>query len=222
LQQLGDLAYERGWRILAAARHVPVGPLPDDVEVLDLGPLDARSLRLLLDAALRTPLATDVAERLHWWNSGNPRIALELADGLSPGQRRGGAHWPGPDAVGPVARRTFQVLLGGLDATAASRLANHPVLAAAGVLDRTVDDSEQWSVGLGTISVPPGSGDVNRLAARYPLLALLCREQAREAADAGAAEEGPVGGERPAFPVAATAASFKVALDVHRWWQRQR
>lgn len=216
LQQLGDLAYERGWRILAAARHVPVGPLPDDVEVLDLGPLDPRSLRLLLDAALRTPLAADVAERLHWWSSGNPRIALELADGLSPGQRRGGAHWPGPDAVGPVARRTFQVLLGGLDEAATSRLANHPVLAAAGVLDRTVDDSDRWSVGLGTISVPPGPGDVNRLAARYPLLALLCRERARETADGessdagppdgGPATGGPSDGDRPAFPVAATLA----------------
>lgn len=226
LQQLGDLAYERGWRILAAARHVPVGPLPDDVEVLDLGPLDARSLRLLLDAALRTPLAADVAERLHWWSSGNPRIALELADGLSPGQLRGGAHWPGPDGVGPVARRTFQVLLGGLDATARSRLANHAVLARAGVLDRTVDDSAQWSVGLGTISVPPGAGDVNRLAARYPLLALLCREQARGAADGGptdtgsagtrsagtrSVDSGSAGGERPAFPVAATLA--EVILD---------
>jgi DNA-binding CsgD family transcriptional regulator len=227
LQQLGDLAYERGWRILAAARHVPVGPLPDDVEVLDLGPLDARSLRLLLDAALRTPLAADVAERLHWWSSGNPRIALELADGLSPGQRRGGEHWPGPDGIGPVARRTFQVLLGGLDDVATSRLANHPVLAAAGVLDRTVDDSAQWSVGLGTISVPPGPGDVNRLAARYPLLALLCREQARGPSDGGPSDGGPsdggptdggptdtgsadgapaLGGERPAFPVAATLA----------------
>lgn len=212
LQQLGELAYERGWRILAAARHVPVGPLPDDVEVLDLGPLDARSLRLFLDAALGTPLAADVAERLHWWSSGNPRIALELADGLSPGQRRGGVHWPGPGAVGPVARRTFQVLLGGLDATARSRLAKHPVLAAAGVLDRTVDDSAQWSVGLGTISVPPGPGDVNRLAARYPLLALLCREQARGAADGGPtdggmADAGPAaGGEQPAFPVAASLA----------------
>jgi DNA-binding CsgD family transcriptional regulator len=222
LQQLGDLAYERGWRVLAAARHVPVGPLPDDVEVLDLGPLDARSLRLLLDAALRTPLAADVAERLHWWSSGNPRIALELADALSPAQRRGGTHWPGPDGVGPVARRTFQVLLGGLDATATSRLANHPVLAAAGVLDRTVDDSAQWSVGLGTISVPPGPGDVNRLAARYPLLALLCREQARAAADDEPADGGPSddepadagpapGGDRPTFPVAATLA--EVILD---------
>ncbi|MFC4629998.1 AAA family ATPase [Promicromonospora alba] len=217
LQQLGELAYERGWRILAAARHVPVGPLPDDVEVLDLGPLGARSLRLLLDAALRTPMAADVAERLHWWSSGNPRIALELADALSPGQRSGGAHWPGPDAVGPVARRTFQVLLGGLDVTARSRLASHPVLAAAGVLDRTVDDSAQWSVGLGTISVPPGPGDVNRLAARYPLLALLCREQARESADGGPADGRPDDGEpadagpapdgdRPTFPVAATLA----------------
>ncbi|MGI5190420.1 helix-turn-helix transcriptional regulator [Promicromonospora sp. CA-289599] len=207
LQQLGDLAYERGWRVLAAARHVPVGPLPDDVEVLDLGPLDARSLRLLLDAVLRTPLAADVAERLHWWSSGNPRIALELADGLSPAQRRGDVLWPGPDGVGPVARRTFRVLRGGLDATATSRLANHPVLAAAGVLDRTIDDSAQWSVGLGTISVPPGPGDVNRLAARYPLLALLCREQGRAAADAGPADAGPAtDGDRPTFPVAATLA----------------
>jgi DNA-binding CsgD family transcriptional regulator len=224
LQQLGDLAYERGWRILAAARHVPEGPLPDDVEVLDLGPLDARSLRLFLDGELRTPLAADVAERLHWWSSGNPRIALELADGLSPGQRSGGAHWAGPDVVGPAARRTFHVLLGGLDGAAASRLAQHRVLATGSVLDRTVDDSTMRSVGLGTISAPPGHGGdpVDRLAVRYPLFAALCREQAGGTpgscapdgpAPERAAPDGslPDGGDRPAFPVSATLA--EVILD---------
>ncbi|MDR7381673.1 helix-turn-helix transcriptional regulator [Promicromonospora iranensis] len=219
LQQLGDLAYERGWRILAAARYVPEGPLPDDVEVLDLGPLDTWSLRRFLDGELRTPLAADVAERLHWWSSGNPRVALELADSLDPGQRRGGAHWAGPDVVGPVARRSFHVLLGGLDLAATSRLAQHRVLATGSVLDRTVDSSAVRSVGLGTISAPPGhsGGVVDRLGVRYPLLALLCREQAGGAFDDGASSGrtpdgmGPDGGERPVSPVAATAA--EVILD---------
>lgn len=164
LQHLGDLAYERDWRVVSAARHVPEGPLPDDVEVLHLGPLDQRSLRLVLDAELRMPLAADVAERLHWWSSGNPRIALELVDGLSPAQQRGSAHWSGPDTVGPVARRAYRMLLDG---------AEH--------------DS--------------GGDSLNRLALRYPLLELLCREQ-------GSGADGP---ERSVFPAAATVA--EVILD---------
>ena len=159
LRRLGDLAYERGWRVVAAARHVPEGPLPDDIEVLDLGPLDERSLRLVLDAELRMPLAADVAERLHWWSAGNPRIALELADGLSPAQQRGGEHWAGPHTVGPAARRSYQVLLDGLDAAPA------PV---------------------------PDDAARGRLAARYPLLAVLWRELDR--------------GSEPALPASATVA----------------
>lgn len=129
LQHLGGLAYERDWRVVAAARHVPDGPVPDDLEVLELGPLDARSLRLVLTSALRTPLAADVADGLHRWSSGNPRIALELADGLSPAQLRGGEHWARPRAVGPVARRTYRGLLDGLDEDRLRRAAaRYPLL----------------------------------------------------------------------------------------------
>ncbi|WP_419702947.1 helix-turn-helix transcriptional regulator [Promicromonospora sp. NFX87] len=114
LQYLGDLAYGRGWRVVAAVRHVPEGPRPDDMDVLDIDPLDEASLRLVLNGELGLPLAVDVAERLHWWSSGSPRIALELADELSPAQLRGDAGWIGPETVGPVARRAYRYLLDGL------------------------------------------------------------------------------------------------------------
>lgn len=113
LQHLGDVAYERDWRVLVAARRVAPGPLPDDVEVLAVNPLDERSLRLLLDAQLGLPVAADVAVRLHRWSAGNPRIALELADALSPAQQRGDTEWTGPHTAGPAARRAYRDLLDG-------------------------------------------------------------------------------------------------------------
>ncbi|MFI2363942.1 LuxR C-terminal-related transcriptional regulator [Promicromonospora sp. NPDC019610] len=128
LQQLGDAAYERDWRIVVAARRVAPGRLPDDVEVLDVEPLDERSLRLLLDTELGLPVASDVAGRLLRWSAGNPRIALELADGLSPAQQRGDTEWAGPRTVGPAARRAYRDLVDGPEADEAGA-DRYPLLA---------------------------------------------------------------------------------------------
>lgn len=134
LQRVSDAAYERGWRVIAAVRHVPDGVLPDDLDVLALGPLDEPSLRRVVAGTLRQPVAADVAQRLHRWSAGNVRVALELADPLSAAQLRGSAEWAGPHAVGPVARRAYRVLLDGLTPAEAERLAAtvgaaHPLLA---------------------------------------------------------------------------------------------
>ena len=49
LQRLADEAYGQDWRVIAAVRSIAVEPLSDDVEVLELGPLDRISLRRVLD-----------------------------------------------------------------------------------------------------------------------------------------------------------------------------
>lgn len=126
LERLGEVAYEYGWRVVAAVRQVEDVALADDLELLELGPLDVESMRRCLDTAMRQPVATDVAERLHRWSAGNPRVALELADALGPGQLRGSAGWSGPRAVGPAARRAYRTLLDGLTPAQA---AQHPLLA---------------------------------------------------------------------------------------------
>lgn len=140
LQRLADVAYERGWRVVAATRHAGDEVLPDELDSLVVGPLDEAALRQVLDAALRQPVAADVAARLHRWSAGNVRIALELADPLSAAQLRGSAGWAGPDVVGPAARRAYRVLLDRLTPAETERLATavpgpdghgaeHPLLA---------------------------------------------------------------------------------------------
>ncbi|MFE7506937.1 LuxR C-terminal-related transcriptional regulator [Promicromonospora sp. NPDC057488] len=129
LQRLSEAAYERDWRIVAAARQVTATALSDDIEVLDVGPLDEQALRLLLDAELGQPVAADVAGGLLRWSAGNPRIALELADGLSPAQQRGDSKWPGPQNVGPAARRAYREFLDGSGTTGGGSPDRYPLLA---------------------------------------------------------------------------------------------
>lgn len=152
LQSLADEAYGQDWRVIAAVRSVAVEPLSDDVEVLDLGPLDRISLRRVLDTELSVPVAADVVEDLRWWSAGNPRLALELAGALSAAELRGDVRWAGPVAVGSAARRAYRTLLAGLDAATMSALAAVP------------------------LGGPAPAGRDDRAAVRHPLLALLCRE----------------------------------------------
>ncbi|MCP2264811.1 LuxR C-terminal-related transcriptional regulator [Promicromonospora thailandica] len=166
LQHLADEAYSLDWRVIAAVRSIAAEPLSDDVEVLELGPLDRVSLRRVLDLELSTPVAADVVEHLRWWSAGNPRLALELAGSLSPAELRGDAAWAGPDGVGSAARRAYRALLAGLDPATTAALAAAPL--------------------------SPTSAHRDERAVRHPLLALLCRE-AREADSLGAREaETPV------------------------------
>lgn len=157
LQHLADEAYGQDWRVIAAVRSISAEPLSDDVEVLELGPLDRGSLRRVLDMELSVPVAADVVEQLRWWSAGNPRIALELAGALSSGELRGDAAWAGPEVVGSAARRVYRAMLAGLDPATMTALAAAPLGAA-----------------------PLGGAALERRdagsAVRHPLLALLCRE----------------------------------------------
>jgi DNA-binding CsgD family transcriptional regulator len=152
LQHLADEAYGQDWRVIAAVRSIAVDPLSDDVEVLELGPLDRMSLRRVLDMELSAPVAADVVEHLRWWSGGNPRLALELAGSLSAAELCGDVAWAGPESVGSAARRAYRALLDGLDPATRTALATTP---------------------LGGTSVARRDG---RAAVRHPLLALLCRE----------------------------------------------
>ncbi|MFD2797325.1 LuxR C-terminal-related transcriptional regulator [Promicromonospora vindobonensis] len=152
LQHLADEAYGQDWRVIAAVRSIAVEPLSDDVEVLELGPLDRMSLRRVLDMELSAPVAADVVEHLRCWSAGNPRLALELAGSLSAAELCGDVAWTGPESVGSAARRAYRALLAGLDPATATALATAPLEGA---------------------SVARRDG---RAAVRHPLLALLCRE----------------------------------------------
>jgi DNA-binding CsgD family transcriptional regulator len=152
LQHLADEAYGQDWRVIAAVRSIAVEPLSDDVEVLDLGPLDRGSLRRVLDMELSVPVAADVVEHLRWWSAGNPRLALELAGALSSAELRGDASWAAPEVVGAAARRAYRAMLAGLDPATMTALAAAP---------------------LGDVSVARRDG---RSTVRHPLLSLLCRE----------------------------------------------
>lgn len=152
LQRLADEAYGQDWRVIAAVRSIAVEPLSDDVEVLELGPLDRMSLRRVLDLELSVPVAADVVEHLRWWSAGNPRLVLELAGSLSPAELRGDVAWAGPESVGSSARRAYRTMLAGLDPATMTALATAP---------------------LGGASVVRRDG---RSTVRHPLLALLCRE----------------------------------------------
>ncbi|MFI6424003.1 LuxR C-terminal-related transcriptional regulator [Promicromonospora sp. NPDC050880] len=151
LQHLADEAYGQDWRVIAAVRSIAVESLSDDVEVLELGPLDRTALRRVLDLELSGPVAADVVEQLRWWSAGNPRLALELAGSLTGAELRGDAAWAGPDGVGSAARRAYRSMLAGLDPATAAALAAAPL----------------------TPAVPARRED---RAVRHPLLALLCRE----------------------------------------------
>jgi DNA-binding CsgD family transcriptional regulator len=165
LQHLADEAYGQDWRVIAAVRSIAVEPLSDDVEVLELGPLDRGSLRRVLGMELSVPVAADVVEHLRWWSAGNPRLALELAGALSGAELRGDASWTGPEIVGAAARRAYRAMLAGLDPATTTALAGAP---------------------LGDVSVASRDG---RSTVRHPLLSLLCREVrgADGNADGGAA-----------------------------------
>jgi len=152
LQRLADEAYGQDWRVIAAVRSIDVEHLSDDIEVLELGPLDRMSLRRALDAELNVPVAADVVEHLRWWSAGNPRLALELAGSLSTAELRGDAAWTGPDTVGSAARRAYRAMLAGLDPATMTALAATPLVGSA------------------------TARRDGRTAVRHPLLALLCRE----------------------------------------------
>ncbi|MBA8811478.1 helix-turn-helix transcriptional regulator [Promicromonospora sukumoe] len=157
LQHLADEAYGQDWRVIAAVRSIAAEPLSDDVEVLELGPLDRGSLRRALDMELSVPVAADVVEQLRWWSAGNPRLALELAGALSGAELRGDASWTGPETAGSAARRVYRAMLDGLDPATMTALAAAPLGAAP----------------LGGAALARRDG---RTAVRHPLLALMCRE----------------------------------------------
>ncbi|GHH72270.1 helix-turn-helix transcriptional regulator [Promicromonospora soli] len=169
LQNLADEAYGQDWRVIAAVRGIAVEPLSDDVEVLELGPLDRGSLRRVLDMELSVPVAADVVEHLRWWSAGNPRLALELAGALSGAELRGDASWTGPEVVGAAARRAYRAMLAGLDPATMTALAGAP---------------------LGDVSVARRDG---RSTVRHPLLSLLCREVRGSDGKADGHEAGGVG-----------------------------
>ncbi|WP_369371034.1 LuxR C-terminal-related transcriptional regulator [Promicromonospora sp. Populi] len=152
LQRLADEAYGQDWRVIAAVRSIAVESLSDDVEVLELAPLDRMSLRRVLDLELSAPVAADVVENLRWWSAGNPRIALELAGSLTAAELGGDASWTGPETVGSAARRAYRAMLAGLDPATMTALAATP---------------------LGSTTTARRDG---RSTVRHPLLALLCRE----------------------------------------------
>ncbi|MGI5189530.1 LuxR C-terminal-related transcriptional regulator [Promicromonospora sp. CA-289599] len=152
LQHLADEAYGQDWRVIAAVRSIAVEALSDDVEVLELGPLDRMSLRRALATEMSAPVAADVVEHLRWWSAGNPRLALELAGSLSAAELRGDASWAGPETVGSAARRAYRAMLAGLDPATMTALATAP---------------------LGGASAARRDG---RSSVRHPLLALLCKE----------------------------------------------
>ncbi|MFD6448081.1 LuxR C-terminal-related transcriptional regulator [Promicromonospora sp. NPDC060204] len=157
LQHLADEAYGQDWRVIAAVRSIAAEPLSDDVEVLELGPLDRGSLRRVLDMELSVPVAADVVEQLRWWSAGNPRLALELAGSLSAAELRGDASWTGPETAGSAARRVYRAMLAGLDPATMTALATAPL----------------GNPPLGGAALARRDG---RSAVRHPLLALLCRE----------------------------------------------
>jgi hypothetical protein len=59
LQHLADEAYGQDWRVIAAVRSIAVEALSDDVEVLELGPLDRMSLRRALATEMSAPVAAE-------------------------------------------------------------------------------------------------------------------------------------------------------------------
>lgn len=190
LQRLGDLAYERGWRVIAAARYVPEGTLPDDVEVLPLQPLDEAALHQVLSAELDLPVAADVVSRLRWWSSGNPRLAVELAGALSPAQLGGGTAWAGPDGVGPAGRRAYRVLLDHLGATEVSVLAKARVERWDPTRAPGRDDNAGAAEPVASsVAGLPEAARAQRLAQAHPLVVLLCREQADESPGAAVRDD---------------------------------
>jgi hypothetical protein len=188
LQRLADEAYGQDWRVIAAVRSIAVDPLSDDVEVLDLGPLDRMPLRRMLAAEMSVPVAADVVEHLRWWSAGNPRLALELAGSLSAAELRGDTSWAGPETVGSAARRAYRVMLEGLDPATTTALATAP---------------------LGTTSVVRRD---DRSTVRHPLLALLCRE-ACDADGHGDGRESPAPGREVTGPDVITTILDGLHLD---------
>ncbi|MBE1874318.1 LuxR C-terminal-related transcriptional regulator [Myceligenerans pegani] len=183
LQHLVDEAFALDCRVVVAAEELAPGTLPDELDVLRLGPLDAPALRHFLTDALGLAIASDVVERITWWSAGNPRLALELAQDLSVAQLRGGALWHGPDTAGSAAQRTYRHALETVDEPEADLLASF-------VLRQTGSSlgEEPWDGAAGLGDDP----SLNRLAElgltelrgetwflRHPLVAVLCAERRR-------------------------------------------
>ncbi|WP_201845179.1 helix-turn-helix transcriptional regulator [Myceligenerans indicum] len=181
LQRLADEAFALDCRVVVAAEELAPDVLPDELDVLRLGPLGAPALRAFLTDALGLSIAADVVERITWWSEGNPRLALELAQELSVAQLRGGALWHGPDAAGTAARRTYRHLLERVDESGADLLASfvlrqagsclgeEPWDGAAGLGD---DPSLRVLAGLGLTEAHDGTWFL-----RHPLVAVLCAER---------------------------------------------
>ncbi|MFD7311073.1 LuxR C-terminal-related transcriptional regulator [Promicromonospora sp. NPDC059942] len=172
LGRLTDTAYDDGWRVIVAARHVPAQPKLDEMDVLALGPLDPAPLRQLLQQELHQLIAEDVVAQLRWWSGGVPQVALELANQLNPEQLRGNKVWAGPETVGLVARRAYRPILDSLNSAQARNLARtvlHPNVA--DLVGRAHDRHLR--------AVPHGVAKrhADELAEQHPLLALLCRSQ---------------------------------------------
>lgn len=181
LQHLADEAFALDCRVVVAAEELPTGDLPDDLDILRLGPLGAPALRAFLTDALGLAIAADVVERITWWSAGNPRLALELAQELSVAQLRGGAFWHGPDLAGSAAQRTYRHVLEKIDEPGADLLASFVVRESGSSLGE-----EPWDGAAGLGDDP----SLSRLAdlglveergetwyLRHPLVAALCAER---------------------------------------------
>ncbi|MBO0608650.1 LuxR C-terminal-related transcriptional regulator [Myceligenerans salitolerans] len=181
LQHLADEAFALDCRLVVAAEELAPGALPDELDVLRLGPLAPPALRQFLTDALGLSIAADVVERITWWSAGNPRLALELAQDLSVAQLRGGALWHGPDSAGSAARRTYRHALEGIDEPGADLLASLVMRqSGSGLGEEPWDGAE----GLGddpTLGRLAERGLVELRAGtwflRHPLAAVLCAER---------------------------------------------
>ncbi|WP_246012702.1 LuxR C-terminal-related transcriptional regulator [Myceligenerans xiligouense] len=181
LQHLADEAFALDCRLVVAAEELAPGALPDELDVLRLGPLGAPELRHFLTDALGLALAADVVERITWWSEGNPRLALELAQDLSVAQLRGGALWHGPDAAGSAAARTYRHVLGKIDESGAGLLASFVLRQPGSSLGE-----EPWD-GVAGLGDDPSLGRLADLGLaelrgetwflRHPLVAVLCAER---------------------------------------------
>ncbi|WP_125777147.1 helix-turn-helix transcriptional regulator [Antribacter gilvus] len=174
LDTLGEQAFAHGWRVVVAARGRTSQVERDDLRVLELDPLDGSAVRALLASYLEAPVATDLADRVAWWSAGNPRLALEIAENLTPAQLQGGAPWA-PTTVGEAARRAYRPVLASLAADEVAVLAAAVPVADSGDVPPVDDDAPG-------IAVLAARGLLERResgwAVTHPLLALLCRQRA--------------------------------------------
>jgi DNA-binding CsgD family transcriptional regulator len=141
MERVGLLATRRG-----RGEALPPGPAdgfaPDQLQRLEVGPLDRGSLSRLLLSRLREPLSPPAMLQLHRVSAGNPFLALEIAGAL---ERRGvklksGEAFPVPGNLRELVRDRLQ----GLPAEA-----REAALAVAALAQPTVQQAETAVLGEG-------------------------------------------------------------------------